>query len=760
MPATSLHLTSEFTPLRLEIDSATGLPSALRRDGRRIPVSTDWTLTLGGSDERGPVGELVYRDAITVSTPRRTGEPVSRIVRDGRLFAVPVELGGWTAELRYTLGADSPALTWTWELRPTEEALDLRGLEVRMCIGLDDEHEEWSITAPGNRLRAAVPWRDLPATGEPPITISSIGGSLGSTGVIAATSTASRQNGGAVTAIVWPRSRDENGVTLLSRDDDGIVLTHTTGLATAADPATAVLVDGIAADLLPERWETVRDRIPGWFDALGIATPRDRPDWTRGATLFEAQVGTSIFAGGTWTYSPYPELADLVADVPRIADLGFDTIQLMPRQPFPSYNVIDYDDVDTTYGSEADLRRLVEVCHARGMRVILDVLLHGVIDQESITSAADTVRRGPWGALTAATQDELDALALPAADFNRVTWSRHILDFEAAWRDGSPAVHPLTLEHPEWFCRDSEGRIIGIYTKAFDMANPDWQEYFTGRIVSLVERLGIDGFRFDAPGYNQFPNWSPRTRTRASLQQLGAVGLFRRLRRVLRERYPDLMLYTEENGALWRQYVDLNYNYDEFWLLDSLVGTGGDAPAARVRHGRDLAEWLEDRDRTLPAGAVTAHHIDSHDTFWFLLPGRKWRREQFGLDATRALLHVFALSGGPYMMFVGGEEGLVDDVRAVNRLRHDRAELVDGPTVHGEPRAAADALYTVRHGDGADLSILAVNLSPEAVTSILEGAPPGPWRDLLSDEVVDLATSVQWAPFQSRFLVRDGSALA
>lgn len=749
-------LSSEFTALRLEIDVESGLPVALNRDGARIALSAAWTLTTGGTDERGPVGELVYRGAETANRPRRVGEISSHLVRDGRVFIVPVEVGDWRAELRYRLGADAPALTWTWELSPTAQARDLRGLDIELSIELP-QAQQWTVNAPGNRLRSDLAWSDLPETG-PGITVSSIGGSLGSTGLVTLTNHARSDN--PHTLVLWPRSQDENGVSVLSRTDRGVLVRHTTNVAAAADAATRVLVDGIAFELLPERWHGVRDRVPGWLRDLGIATPADRPDWTRGATLFEAQVGTSLFAGGTWTYSPYPELADLIADVPRIADLGFDTVQLMPRQPFPSYNVIDYDDIDTTYGPERELRRLVETCHAAGMRVILDVLLHGVIDQESITAAADTIRRGPWAQLATASQAELDALALPAAQFNRVTWSRHILDFEAAWRDGSPPVHPLTIEHPEWFCRDSHGEIIGIYTKAFDMANHDWQEYFTGRMVRLVERLGIDGFRFDAPSYNAFPNWSPRTRTRASLQQLGAVGLFRRLRRTLRDRYPELMLYTEENGALWRQHVDLNYNYDEFWLLDSVVGTGGDAPTARVRHGRDLSEWMRDRDATLPAGSVTAHHIDSHDSFWFLLPGRKWRREQFGIEAARALLHAFALSGGPYMMFVGGEEGMVDDVRAVNRLRRARRELVDGPIAWGEPRAESDLLYVVRHGQGASLSVLAVNLSPEPVTTRFADAPNGAWRDLLADESVELDGPLTWAPFQARFFARDAGAEA
>src|SRR3712207_1592256 len=98
-----------------------------------------------------------------------------------------------------------------------------------------------------------------------------------------------------------------------------------------------------------------------------------------------------------------------------------------------------------------------------------------------------------------------------ARDGYHLAWSRHILDFEPHWHGGSPPRHQLVDEHPEWFMRNSAQEIIGIYTNAFDVANPAWQEYFMRASEDLVRRLDIDGFRFDAPTYNDLPNWSPAT---------------------------------------------------------------------------------------------------------------------------------------------------------------------------------------------------------------------------------------------------------
>jgi len=59
-----------------------------------------------------------------------------------------------------------------------------------------------------------------------------------------------------------------------------------------------------------------------------------------------------------------------------IADMGYNGIWLMPIMPSPSYHkydVMDYKAVDPQYGTMDDFRLLVEECHARGIRLIIDL---------------------------------------------------------------------------------------------------------------------------------------------------------------------------------------------------------------------------------------------------------------------------------------------------------------------------------------------------------------------------------------------------
>ena len=65
--------------------------------------------------------------------------------------------------------------------------------------------------------------------------------------------------------------------------------------------------------------------------------------------------------------------------------LGFNTIQLMPQMPFPWYTVYHYDDLHGTYGgaSDEELKDFISTAKSLGLRVILDIVVHGVADAQS-----------------------------------------------------------------------------------------------------------------------------------------------------------------------------------------------------------------------------------------------------------------------------------------------------------------------------------------------------------------------------------------
>jgi maltooligosyltrehalose trehalohydrolase len=96
--------------------------------------------------------------------------------------------------------------------------------------------------------------------------------------------------------------------------------------------------------------------------------------WTgvslRGQVLYEMHVGTFTGAG-TWQSA--------IEKLPRIAELGVTTIEMMPVAEFPGRFGWGYDGVfpfapTRLYGAPDDLRAFVDRAHALGLGVILDVV--------------------------------------------------------------------------------------------------------------------------------------------------------------------------------------------------------------------------------------------------------------------------------------------------------------------------------------------------------------------------------------------------
>ena len=79
-----------------------------------------------------------------------------------------------------------------------------------------------------------------------------------------------------------------------------------------------------------------------------------------------------------------------------IQDMGFNGIWLMPVMPsttYHKYDVTDYCAIDKDYGTLDDFKTLVEECHKRGIRLIIDfVMNHTSSEHEWFTKACDYLR--------------------------------------------------------------------------------------------------------------------------------------------------------------------------------------------------------------------------------------------------------------------------------------------------------------------------------------------------------------------------------
>ena len=714
-------IVSADSPFSITIDETSGMPTGLSVEDRlgslTKSISVELVAELGGTEHRHPTGGLLYKDTTSVREVVASGK-ISRLHKgECDQYQQSATLGPLDLVLQYRLYPTAPYFELAATISSSSSTI-IRNFHVEVKI---EKMAGALLNAPGNLIRRNLKIEQL---GDTPAGIAALGSLRGSSGIIGITDSES-------TLVIWPNQPSEIPDVFLNQVDSVAQVKAQLNFAAEVSSESAAELMLMTFNLERGDFELVREHWPAWASRYGLTSPNDAPYWMHGAGLYEVQIGTSYF----WKNNPYcryPEIRDLTADLDRVQQMGFSVIQLMPRQPYPSYNVHDYADITISYGDEQELRELVKQCHKRDMRVILDVLLHGVLDKESIGSAVDGVINGPlFARLDEEVSDTLSGEHSDDDDY-LIAWSRHILDFSEYWSGGSPDRTPLQASNPEWFATDSAGQVSGVYTKAFDARNPSWQRYFRESMMHLVREYDVDGFRFDAPSYNMFANWAPWARSRAYLSPLGCVPLFVDMRHDIKAEKPDALMYTEPSGHLLRRSMDVNYNYDEQWLVSALMA--GNHAKRGVRNGRDFMIWVEDRDDFLPVGSHTAHHIDSHDTFWWPQWGKKWRREQYSIAAVKALAAAFLSLDGPYMMFTGGEEGVQQELTELLTFRNQHKRFWATRGIFDLESDSSGNLVIVNRVIGNESVVSIVNTSSTETVALPADYAKG-WNIAISDNL-------------------------
>lgn len=154
-------------------------------------------------------------------------------------------------------------------------------------------------------------------------------------------------------------------------------------------------------------------------------------------------------------------------------DLGVDALWMTPIHPSESYhkyNVEDYYNVDSSFGTLDDFDKLVEECHKRGIHVILDLVLNHISYKNPLfLEACEEVKQG-----------KLDGKA-------------RLFEFHK----------------PDYYGPDVQVVTVGDYVceANFSQTMPEWnlnaeetRQEFT-KIAKFWLDRGVDGFRLDAVKY-------------------------------------------------------------------------------------------------------------------------------------------------------------------------------------------------------------------------------------------------------------------
>jgi len=237
-------------------------------------------------------------------------------------------------------------------------------------------------------------------------------------------------------------------------------------------------------------------------------------------------------------YYPNHSFKEITAEIPKLKELGIKTIYLMPiwerameRQDTTLiYLINDYYKIDPAYGTDADIRELIDTVHKSDMKILFDLVT-------CCTPPGSIVYGSNWTYSLSSSE-----LAEKAKELN---WS---LEYKTA--DGRNFVFAGKHQAPGagTDVYDFAGEIFGdrVMVRSFpvagwgpaaDLGNPDAIKYFTGIAEYYVKEYGIDGWRIDAPANNYNPNVFPGDHSSAKLL-ISAIDAVRKIK-------PDAMFISE-----------------------------------------------------------------------------------------------------------------------------------------------------------------------------------------------------------------------
>lgn len=212
-----------------------------------------------------------------------------------------------------------------------------------------------------------------------------------------------------------------------------------------------------------------------------IVAPSTATRWWEDAVVYQVYVRSFRDSNG----DGIGDLPGIRSALPDLASLGVDAIWLNPCYASPQrdhgYDIADYFAIDPAYGEVDDLARLVEDAHARGIRVLMDMVANHCSDQHDWFKAALLAAPGSPERERFIFRDGRGADgAQPPNNWQSVfggpAWTRII---EADGRPGQWYLHAFDRAQPD-----------------FNWRNPEVAAYFD-EVLTFWFGLGVDGFRID-----------------------------------------------------------------------------------------------------------------------------------------------------------------------------------------------------------------------------------------------------------------------
>jgi glycosidase len=298
------------------------------------------------------------------------------------------------------------------------------------------------------------------------------------------------------------------------------------------------------------------------------------PDWSEDATIYEVNIRQ---------YTPEGTFAAFEKHLPRLQELGVEILWIMPINPISKVNrkgslgsyyaVADYKGVNPEFGTMDDFKKLVKTAHDMGFKVIID-----------------------WVA-------------------NHTGWD-----------------NPWIFEHPEWFTKDSKGKIVPPNPDWSDIADlnfdvPEMRAAMIDALKFWITEADIDGYRCDVAWGIPTEFWND---ARAALDSLKPVWM---------------LAEDEEHKDFLVKAFNCNYSWSLHHTLNQIAQGKDSIPS--------LKSWFTAADSTYPEGSYAMQFTSNHDeNSW---QGTEYERMGDAAKTMAAL--TFVLPGMP-LIYSGQEAAL------------------------------------------------------------------------------------------------------
>ncbi len=243
------------------------------------------------------------------------------------------------------------------------------------------------------------------------------------------------------------------------------------------------------------------------------------PLWYKDAIIYEVHVRAFYDSNG----DGIGDFAGLRQKLPYLQELGVTAIWLLPFYPSPlrddGYDIQDYYNVHESYGTLADFKRFLDEAHARGMRVITELVLNHTSDKHEWFQRARRAKRG-------------------SRERNYYVWS----DTPDRYRDARVIFKDFEPSNWTWDPVAKQYYWHRFYSHQPDLnfESPDVRrEIF--KVIRFWLSLGVDGLRLDAVPYLYEQDGT-------NCENLPQTHEFlRKLRSFVDRQFADRMLLAEAN---------------------------------------------------------------------------------------------------------------------------------------------------------------------------------------------------------------------